>query len=82
VSRQHAFLEAGVNLIEVDAIGHGECTLKRTKTALANIVLLFFLLLLLLLSFDRQHAVGNLHLDIFIIHSWQFGYDFIGPIGE
>jgi hypothetical protein len=35
--RYHAFLEAGVNLIEINAVGHRKRTLKRTKTALAEI---------------------------------------------
>ena len=40
---------------------------------LASIALLFLLSLLLLLTLDREHAFGELHLDVLLVDTWQLG---------
>src|SRR5579885_2561421 len=61
---QHALLEAGLDLVLIDAGRKLEGALERAEAALGPVVaLLLLLLLLLLLSADRQHVIGDLHLD-------------------
>src|SRR4030095_8144688 len=49
--------------------------------AFMEIVFLFLLLLLfLLLAFDRQAALGELHLDIFLVNPRKIGGESIGVI--
>ena len=49
--------------------------------ALMEIVVLFLLLLVFLfLAFDRQAALGELHLDIFLVNPREIGSELIGVI--
>ena len=62
----------------------GTCkgALERAEAALAHIIILFLLLFLfLLLALDGEVAVGDLHLDVLLIHAGQFGGDLIGLVG-
>ena len=44
------------------------------------VILLFLLFLFPLIAFDRQAAVGELHLDVLLVEARQLGRDFVGVI--
>ena len=78
VHREHAVLEAGLDLVGVDALGHLERALEGTEAALRQVVVLLLLFLLLaLLALDRQGAVGELDLDVLLVDAGQLGRDLV-----
>src|SRR5208283_4343663 len=80
--REHAVLEACLDLVGIDAVGHLKGALERAEIALTEVVVLLLLLFLLLfLALDGQDAVGHFHLDVLIGHAGQFGGDFISLVG-
>src|SRR6266403_2747567 len=75
---EHTVFEGGLDLVRVDALWNTEASFEGAKFALLQIiVLLFFFFFFLLLTPDGEVTISDFHLDIFLIHSRHFGFDFL-----
>src|SRR6266446_6261586 len=75
---EHTVFEGGLDLVRVDALWNTEASFEGAKFALLQIiVLLFFFFFFLLLALDGEVTISDFHLDIFLIHSRHFGFDFV-----
>src|SRR5258706_1244791 len=75
---EHTVFEGGLDLVRIDALWNTEASFEGAKFALVQIiVLLFFFFFFLLLALDGEVTISDFHLDIFLIHSRHFGFDFV-----
>ena len=71
---QHAFAEARFDLIGLVAFGKIENPLEGAIVTLVKVVAFaFFFFVFFLFPFDNQAAIGQFDLNVFLIHSGQFG---------
>src|SRR6516165_5479052 len=76
---EHAILEICLDFVGVDAVRNSERSLERAIAALGEVIILLLLLLFVpLLALDRQRAVGELDVDIALVHPRQFRRDLVG----
>src|SRR5258708_4114451 len=79
--RQDAFLQAGLHLVGVDAIGESEATPERSKLALAQIVALLLLFSFrLAFALDPKRAVQDLDLNALVIKARHVRRHLVGVI--
>src|SRR6516225_5360749 len=78
---EHAILERRLDLAGVHALRQCEIALERAIAALGDvIVLLLLFFFLLLLTLDGEAAVGDVHLDVLLVHSGQFGRNLVSLV--
>src|SRR6516225_4357873 len=71
---QHAVLERSLDLLRFDGLRQAHRADERAETSLPEVKALLFLdLVLFLLPLDRQHAVGDVNLDIFCVEPQHLG---------
>src|SRR5215204_372850 len=72
---QNAILEGRFYFVRVHRFGQFNAAHEAAIGPFtAIVVFLFDFFFFFLLAFDRQRAVGNIHLDMFLVHAGEFGF--------